>query len=309
MIPLTIETDIVFWICGPLMVAGAFGLVLFRKAVYSALSMAFVMVNLAALYAAMGAPLLAAAQIIVYTGAIMMLFLFVLMLVGVDRADSLVETIKGQRVWTALAAIGVAGLIIAGIGHVAAASAGLDSANEAYGGNVQGLAAMLFNRYVFPFELTSALLITAAVGAMVLAQHARLTPKKTQAERAAERMEAYATAGVHPGALPNSGVIARHNSIATPALLPDGSISGESVSEVLLGRGAIVDTPALSALTAANFAGVAAELEGEEPPVPPALDTGPKPASLEGATPADTAELAPESGASDAAVEDEEESK
>jgi NADH-quinone oxidoreductase subunit J len=263
MIPLSIETDIVFWICGPLMIAGALGLVLFRKAVYSALSMAFTMINLAALYAAMEAPLLAAAQIIVYTGAIMMLFLFVLMLVGVDRADSLVETIKGHRVWTTVAAVGVIGLVIAGVGHVSTVAQGLESADAVYGGNVNSLAALIFGRYVFPFELTSALLITAAIGAMVLAQHARLVPKMSQPERADQRMKAYAEQGVHPGALPNSGVLALHNSIATPALLPDGTVAPESVSAVLDGRNAIVDASALSARTAQAFGVIEAITSGE----------------------------------------------
>jgi NADH-quinone oxidoreductase subunit J len=263
MIPLSIETDIVFWICGPLMLAGALGLVLFRKAVYSALSMAFAMINLAALYAAMEAPLLAAAQVIVYTGAIMMLFLFVLMLVGVDQADSLVETIKGQRVWTTLGALGIIGLIIAGIGHVTIPAQGLEAANDQYGGNVQSLAALIFGRYVFPFELTSGLLITAAVGAMVLAQHARLAPKLSQRERAEQRMSAYAEQGVHPGALPNSGVYALQNSIAAPALLPDGTVSPESVSQVLDARNAVLDGPAMSSATAQTFAAIEEATKGE----------------------------------------------
>ncbi|MDR1431517.1 MAG: NADH-quinone oxidoreductase subunit J [Propionibacteriaceae bacterium] len=263
MIPLSVEADIVFWICGPLVIAGALGLVLFRKAVYSALSMAFAMVNLAALYAAMEAPLLAAAQVIVYTGAIMMLFLFVLMLVGVDQADSLVETIKGQRIWAGIGVLGVIGLIIAGIGHAVIPVEGLEAANNLYGGNVQSLAALIFGRYVFGFELTSALLITAAVGAMVLAQHARLVPKISQRERAQLRMDAYAEQGVHPGALPSSGVYALNNSIAAPALLPDGSVSPESVSEVLDGRGATLDAPAMSSATAQAFAAVDAATKGE----------------------------------------------
>ncbi len=264
MIPLSIETDIVFFICGPLMVLGALGLVLFRKPVYNALSMAFAMINLAALYAAMDAPLLAAAQIIVYTGAIMMLFLFVVMLVGVDSADSAVETIKGHRIWAVIGSIGVIGLLAAGIGHMATASAGLTDANSEFGGNVQGLAALIFGKYVFPFELTSALLITAAVGAMVLAQNARLAPKVSQKERAQQRMQAYAEHGTHPGTLPNSGVVALQNSIAVPALLPDGSVAPDSVSKVLDERGATIDTPELSKKTAQAFAAIQAATDDEQ---------------------------------------------
>ena len=247
--------EITFWIAAPLMVLGALGLLFFRKAVYSALSLAFVMINLAVLYASLDAMFLTFVQIIVYTGAIMMLFLFVLMLVGVDAPDSLVETLKGQRVAAALAGIGMLGLAVFGIAGAlnGGPKLGLAAANEAYGGNVQSLAALIFGRYVFIFELTSALLITAAVGAMVLGQHARTKPKATQAGKAAERMRRYASEGVHPGTLPNSGVLARHNSIATPGLLPDGSVSQASISQTLVARGVIVDAPAMSQITAQAF--------------------------------------------------------
>ncbi len=257
--------DVAFWICGPLMVAGGLGLILFRKAVYAALSMAFAMLNLAALYFAMDAPFLGAVQIIVYTGAIMMLFLFVLMLVGVDTPDSVVETLRGQRVLAALTGVGLLSLIVLGIGGaVTAAPVGLEQANEVYGGNVQGVAALIFGRYLLAFELTSALLITAAVGAMVLAHRRQVHVRKTQAELAAERIKAYAERGEHPGALPNSGVLARHNSIATPALLPDGSVSPESVSPTLAGRGVIVDSPQLSEVTAETFRAIERVADEEE---------------------------------------------
>ncbi|MBN9104187.1 MAG: NADH-quinone oxidoreductase subunit J [Propionibacteriaceae bacterium] len=255
MIPLVTEADVAFWIAGPLAVLGALGLVLFRKAVYAALSMAFTMVNLAVLYASLDAMFLTVVQIIVYTGAIMMLFLFVLMLVGVDTPDSVVETLRGQRVAATLAAVGMFALIVFGIGGalVGVPSVGLAAANAQYGGNTQGLAALIFGRYVFAFELTSALLITAAIGAMILGHRSRIHHRPTQRELAERRMDEYASAGVHPGALPNSGVLARHNSIATPALLPDGSVSPESVSAVLAARSEIVDSVTLSAATAKVF--------------------------------------------------------
>jgi NADH-quinone oxidoreductase subunit J len=258
MIPLVTGQEVTFWIVAPLMVLGACGLLFFRKAVYAALSMAFVMVNLAVLYASLNAMFLTFVQIIVYTGAIMMLFLFVLMLVGVDTPDSVVETLKGQKVAAWLAGAGMFGLIVFGIGGALAGGpqVGLDEANAAYGGNVESLAALIFGRYVFAFELTSALLITAAVGAMVLGQHARVRPRPTQRDLAEQRMRDYAASGAHPGTLPNSGVIATHNSIATPALLPDGSISEASVSETLASRGVIIDSPALSRTTAAAFGAI-----------------------------------------------------
>jgi NADH-quinone oxidoreductase subunit J len=111
---------------------------------------------------------------------------------------------------------------------------------------VQGLAQLLFSDYVFAFEATSALLITAAVGAMVLAHRERLTPKPTQAMQAAQRMRDYAEHGKHPGPLPSPGVFARHNAVDTPALLPDGSPAESSVSRVLAARGTVRSAPALA---------------------------------------------------------------
>jgi NADH-quinone oxidoreductase subunit J len=111
---------------------------------------------------------------------------------------------------------------------------GLDEANA--GGNVPGIANILFSKYVFAFEATSALLITAALGAMVLAHRERLTPKPGQAELAAQRLRDYAESGKHLGPLPSPGVYARHNAVDTPALLPDGTPSALSVSRVLVAR-------------------------------------------------------------------------
>ncbi len=237
LVPLVSGSAVAFWICAPLMVLGALGMVLLRKAVYSALSLALVMVNLAVLYASLGSPFLFVVQIIVYTGAIMMLFLFVVMLVGVDTDESMVETIKGHKVASILAGLGLVILLVAAIGQsIWTQPVGVDLANAEYGGNVPGLAALLFNRYVVAFEATAALLITAAVGAMVLAHGERLRPRFTQTMRAAERVKAYVNSGTHPGPRPSSGVFARHNSIDTPALLPDGSVAASSVSEVLTER-------------------------------------------------------------------------
>ena len=115
-------------------------------------------------------------------------------------------------------------MLVIGIGQVSIGTVtGLDKANK--DGNIQGLAQLLFSKYVFAFEATSALLITAALGAMVLAHRERLTPKLTQADRAAQRVRDYAEKGTHLGPLPSPGVFARHNAVDTPALLPDGTPS------------------------------------------------------------------------------------
>lgn len=220
---------ITFWVLAVVSVSAALGLVLSRKAVYCALMLGIVMFSLAVLYAVQDAPFLAAVQIVVYTGAVMMLFLFVLMLVGVDSADSLVETIRGQRFWAVIAGLGFAVLLGLAFGNaVIGPATGLGPVVEAKGGNVPALAELIFTRHVFAFEVTSALLITAALAAIVLAHRERARPKPTQKELARRRF-----LGPQPSPLPGPGTYARHNAIDMPALLPDGSVSELSVNRVL----------------------------------------------------------------------------
>ena len=229
---------IAFWVLAPVMVLSALGLLFARKAVHAALLLAVVMISLAVLYAVLDAPFLFAVQIIVYTGAILMLFLFVLMLVGVDSSDSVVETIRGHRLFSAIAGLAFGLTLVLGVAQVSFGTVvGLDEANQ--DGNIQGIAKVLFTRYVFAFEVTSALLITAALGAMVLAHRERLTPKPTQKDLAAQRVRDYAEKGTHLGPLPPPGVFARHNAVDTPALLPDGTAAEASISRVLAARGTV----------------------------------------------------------------------
>jgi NADH-quinone oxidoreductase subunit J len=243
LIPLVTGAAVAFWMLAPVMILGALGMILARKPVHSALCLAAVMISLAVQYAAQEAPFLFVVQIIVYTGAILMLFLFVLMLVGVDIRESLVETIKGQRTLAVLAGLGFGALLVFAVGNaIVGPTIGLRADNAENGGNTQGIAALLFNRYVFDFEATSALLITAAVGAMVLAHRERLTKRRTQADLAETRMQRYAESGQHPGPLPTPGVFARHNAVDTPALLPDGSVSELSVSATLRARGTVANS-------------------------------------------------------------------
>ena len=107
---------VAFWILGPISLAGAIGMVLLRNAVHSALSLVATMMCLGAFYLIEQGPFLGLVQIIVYTGAIMILFLFVLMLVGRDSSDSLVETLRGQRWAAALFGLGFALLVAIGVG-------------------------------------------------------------------------------------------------------------------------------------------------------------------------------------------------
>ena len=165
-----------FWVLAIVAVAAALGLVLARKAVHCAVLLAVVMLSLAILYAMQGAPFLAFVQVIVYTGAVLMIFLFVLMIVGVTAADSVVETIKGQRLAAGVAGIGLLVLLSLIIGQAVIGPAATTGPNFG-SANVGGIAALIFTKYVFPFEVTSALLITAALGAMVLAHRERTSPQ------------------------------------------------------------------------------------------------------------------------------------
>ncbi|MFT2016482.1 NADH-quinone oxidoreductase subunit J [Streptomyces sp. 796.1] len=225
-----------FWILGTVAVLGALATILLKKAVHSALSLAGTMIILAVFYLANGAYFLGVVQIVVYTGAIMMLFLFVVMLVGVTAADSVKETIKGQRWLAAGCGLGFGILLVAGIGNASLkTSQGLGQANA--GGNVEGLAELIFTKYVFAFEITGALLITAAVGAMVLTHRERTERAKTQRELATHRIRE----GRQLTPLPAPGVYARHNAVDVPGLLPDGTPSEQTVNATLRGRGQIRD--------------------------------------------------------------------
>jgi NADH-quinone oxidoreductase subunit J len=231
-----------FYILSPIMVLAALGILFVRKAVHAALLLAVVMISLAILYAVLEAPFLFAVQIIVYTGAILMLFLFVVMLVGVDASDSVVETIRGQRLFAVIGGLALGAILVIGVAQISLGTmVGLHEANQ--DGNIEALANVMFSTDILAFEVTSALLITAALGAMVLAHRERLTPKATQAGLAADRVRAYAETGAHLGPLPPPGVFARHNAVDTPALLPDGTAAEASVSRVLAARGTVRSAP------------------------------------------------------------------
>ncbi|HEY4166986.1 MAG TPA: NADH-quinone oxidoreductase subunit J [Reyranella sp.] len=221
-----------FWILGSIAVIGALGMVFARNAVHSALWLVLTMLCLGFLYVVNAAPFLGAVQIIVYTGAIMMLFLFVLMLVGRDASDSLIETLRGQRVAAIILGVGFAILVGTGLARSLGHEpwTGLDAANKAQGGNVQGLAALLFTKYVFAFEVTSALLITAAVGAMVLAHVERV--KGDLADQITRMTERFRP-GNYPGAKAGPGVYANTMSVAAPGKLPDGNGSERTISPIL----------------------------------------------------------------------------
>ena len=227
-LPATTHTSVaeavVFWVLAPVALAAAVAMVFARNAVHAALLLVLDFFCLAVFYAAQDAPFLAAVQVIVYAGAIMVLFLFVLMLIGVDANESLVETLRGQRVAAIVTGLAIATVLVGAIGHAVlkTGAVGLDDANA--GGNVLAIARLLFgaagrgnDSYFLAFEMTSALLIVAALGAMVLAhKEKRLRP--TQRDLSIARFK-----GKHPTPLPGPGVYHGTDSTTAPALLPDGT--------------------------------------------------------------------------------------
>jgi NADH:ubiquinone oxidoreductase subunit 6 (subunit J) len=168
-----VEVDqIVFWVFAPISVGSAIAMLLQRNAVHAALFLVVNFFTIAVFYLVLGASFLFAVQIIVYAGAIMVLFLFVIMLLGVDREESLLERLKGQRVVAIALGVGIAVELIvairAGIGFATKAPAHFDETVNR-GGNAAAIARVLFREYFFPFEVTSVLLIVAAIAVVVLA--------------------------------------------------------------------------------------------------------------------------------------------
>ncbi|MGV9709621.1 NADH-quinone oxidoreductase subunit J [Gordonia sp. NPDC003424] len=232
-----------FYGLGVVAVLGALGVVFATKAVYSAIFLATTMIILAIFYVAQGALFLGVVQVVVYTGAVMMLFLFVLMLIGVDSSDSLTETLRGQRLAAVVIGIGFGILLIAAIGSASlAVFAGAPEASPVVGGgnaNIVAIAELIFVRYLWAFELTGALLIAATLGAMVLAHRERFGPRRSQRELSEERF----LHGVDMTPRPSPGVFARHNAVDVPALLPDGTPSDLSVNATLRPRPGAAPAP------------------------------------------------------------------
>jgi NADH-quinone oxidoreductase subunit J len=159
---------ILFWVMAPVALGSAILMIRARNAVHAALLLVLNFFALAVFYVLLDAEFLAAVQVIVYAGAIMVLFLFVIMLLGVDRREPLEDPIRWQTPAAIVLGMGFIGVAIFTIHSTLGANTfrGLKAANAS--GNVQGLGRLLFNKYMFPFEVASVLLIVAAIGAMVL---------------------------------------------------------------------------------------------------------------------------------------------
>ncbi|MGI8948826.1 MAG: NADH-quinone oxidoreductase subunit J [Ornithinimicrobium sp.] len=253
---------VLFWVLAPVTVLGALGLLFASKAVHAAMATALVMITLGVFYIAQQAEFVGVIQIFVYSGAVMMLFLFVVMLVGVDASDSHVETLPGQRLFAYLFGLVFAAVIVVSlVGVDYPETIGLAAIQEE--GSVTALAREIFERQVFGFEVLGILLVIAVMGAMVLAHHERLTPPVTQRSRSAAKIRS----GQWLAGKPNPGVYARHNAADTPALLPDGTPTQESVPRVLIARDQVASYQDYAATTDAAFGAVEAESDPHGEPV------------------------------------------
>lgn len=231
--------EILLFACtGLIMIIAALGVLFLKRAAYAALCMVVVMLGMAVLYFALQAPFNGAVQIVVYTGAIMMLFLFVIMMIGLSARDGYEEQRRGY-IWVAI----ILGLALAGLGSAAVLLStvqgpGAIPADPYSNQPVTGLAQELFNNHWLTIELSAMLLVTSAIGAVLMTNSDRLRQKFTQRATAEARMKEYAVKGAHPGQIPAPGVYAGSNSVDNPAISGDTqSTLLESVPRVLRLRG------------------------------------------------------------------------
>lgn len=254
------ETILFGIIAVSMIVVAIFGLLITRKPVYTIISVIFVMVGLAFFYTMLEAPFMGVVQVVVYTGAILMMFLFVLMLIGIDSADSGHETLAGQRIVAIVGALGVFALLTAMLLKASPVKGfaefgipfGLEAANSQT--NPVAVAQLIFTNHVLTLELTGSLLIVAALGAMTLTHRDRVRAKRTQEEIAHQKIQAFSSDGTNPNVLPNPGVYAESNSSANPALTAYGEPIENSVNRILKIRHQDRTVAQISPVTAARIA-------------------------------------------------------
>jgi NADH-quinone oxidoreductase subunit J len=197
---------IVFIIAGGVSLGGAVGVVLSRNPVHAALSLVATLFGVAVLFIAQEANFLAAVQVIVYAGAIVVLFLFVIMLLGVDRAENLrIEPLVGQRTAAALIGLGIFALPVVAMASTSFDATGVLGGFDPDVADVVQIGEALFTRYVYALEITSLLLVIAVVGAVVLARRRRREPEITdpgQAEHEAQIAERMARAAARANGQP-----------------------------------------------------------------------------------------------------------
>ena len=240
---------ILLGIVAVIMIACALCVLTAQRAVTAAVSMIGVMLGLATLYIANEAPFLGVTQVVVYTGAVMTLVMFVIMLVGVGGHEPILGA-KGTPVPVVLlTGAAMVALLVALVWR-----SGIATVNGLGGGNnatPADLAQLLFSEHVVTMEITGTLLVVAAVGAMALTHRQRVKKAMSQADHEAARMRAYATKGIHPGQKPMPGVYASTNSAAAPALDASGQALTSSLPRPLVVRGQDLDLASASPEAAA----------------------------------------------------------
>ncbi|MDO4258025.1 MAG: NADH-quinone oxidoreductase subunit J [Actinomycetaceae bacterium] len=230
---------ILFWCVAAIMVLGALGVLFFKKAAYAALSMVVVMLGLAVLYLAHGAAFLGTVQVVVYTGAIMMLFLFVIMMIGLNASDEYQLQSRGGIIAAIFLGLGMISLGLGVLGQTRFGTEVVDTGVDPYSNApITDLATTLFSEHWFSMQLAGTLLITAAIGAMLLTHTDNLGPRTDQHGTADAKMRAFKERGRHPGQLPAPGVYSDRNTVDVPAF--SGETLGpveDSVPRVLRVRG------------------------------------------------------------------------
>lgn len=240
--------SVFFWVIATCMVLAAIGVATSKKAIHSALCMVGVMLGLSMIYVSQGAYFLGAVQVVVYTGAIMMLILFVIMMVGVAASDNYARTPLGLRI--AAWAAGLVGVVLLG-GALIAANLPATAMPSEPKSNPVALGLALFSQHLLSIEVVATLLIIAPTGAMLLTHSDRLTRLFKQPETAEAKLLDYAAGRRHPGQLPAPGVYAESNAPDVPAL--SGETQGpveESVPRVLRATGQDRQIAAVSPTTA-----------------------------------------------------------
>jgi NADH-quinone oxidoreductase subunit J len=162
-----------FVVAAAIVLSGAIGVVVARNPVHSALMLVMTLFGIAVLFVLQRDDFLAAVQVIVYAGAIVVLFLFVIMFLGVDREENIAaEPLRGQRpLAVALVALGVTGLLLLGeVSKWTTGALSVAGSTDSSTSNVAQLGTSVYTTYLFPFEVTSALLVIAVVGAVALAR-------------------------------------------------------------------------------------------------------------------------------------------
>ncbi len=224
----------VFAACVVIVLCGAIGVVVSRNPVHAALFLVLTLFGMAVLFVAQEAHFLAAVQVIVYAGAIVVLFLFVIMLLGVDREENVMaEPLRGQRPLAfLLGAIALAEIFLLAQGtQWATGATQVAGPAGGPGSNVEKLARVIFTRYLLAFEVTSVLLVIAVVGAVVLARRYETTATESPAAAQVEepqspRSEAPLSAAPPPAAPDESHPDESHPDESQPAGEPDAAPSG-----------------------------------------------------------------------------------